>query len=188
MAKINLELNRAGENLVDFALQLGFSVSVFYDDTDKLEKTTNSKAIFEAMYASNDFELHFYDQNSSKGFAWIIINPPELGTEVSDYSGNAPWIDEWSDKYMEIFDSYGERINPDNLPMWAKKPMVFNYEELKEMYGLICIEECNAGGRTLRKVSKNSWTEENVKHNQEAYKLLTKLKEKFESFGFGKEN
>ena len=147
MAKINLELNRAGENLVDFALQLGFSVSVFYDDTDKLEKTTNSKAIFEAMYASNDFELHFYDQNSSKGFAWIIINPPELGTEVSDHSSNTPWIDEWHDKYMEIFDSYGEKIDPKNLPMWAKKPMVFNYEELQEMYDMVCVQTCNAMGR-----------------------------------------
>jgi len=113
--EINLSKNRAAENLVDYALRLGFSVSVVYEGEDDLTKSTNFDEISEAMYACDDIILEFYDKESEEyqGFAYIVINAGELGTEVSDYSGNqnqwAEWLDEWSDKYMNNFDFYGDK-------------------------------------------------------------------------------
>ena len=109
--EINLNKNRAAENLVDYALRLGFSVSVVYEGEDDLTKSTNFNEISEAMYACDDITLEFYDKESDEyqGFAYIVINAGELGTEVSDYSGNRKWIDEWSDKYMASFNFYGEK-------------------------------------------------------------------------------
>lgn len=123
--EINLDKNRAAENLVDYALRLGFSVSVVFEGEDDLTRSTNFEEISEAMYACDEITLEFYrnltviceddcktvisESEEYQGFAYIVINAGELGTEVSDYSGDCKWIDEWSDKYMASFNFYGEK-------------------------------------------------------------------------------
>lgn len=123
--EINLDKNRQAENLVDYALRLGFSVSVVFEGEDDLTRSTNFEEISEAMYAYDEITLEFYrnltvvceddcktvisESEEYQGFAYIVINAGELGTEVSDYSGDCKWIDEWSDKYMASFNFYGEK-------------------------------------------------------------------------------
>ena len=100
-------LTRADQSLVEYAVSLGYTVTVYDEDSmeyKSVEKSRDVNEIMEAIDAVGISGLYFYNAGREENVGWALIVVQENGAEnVSDYSIHpSRWIDNWFDQYMKL--------------------------------------------------------------------------------------